>query len=400
MKTDGNAFSQVRVVSFDLDNTLWKTGPTIQAANDALAAYLEEKDIVQPERVEKIMGNLFQLSKATYSPLSGDDPKSPVKLTQLRKDSLRFVLEENNGYSEEDAIAEAERAFEVWTTARHEALPHFFADSVIETLERIRAIVSSDGQPVLLGAITDGNSDPRTVPELARFFDFVVNAESVGISKPDRRVYMAAIKEVSVHPYVKDIFSDDGALIDNEDMLEETIGPWWIHIGDDFLKDIVAAKDMRMKTVWAKELVLDKTDLTAEASKAPKKSLEDFVKEVSEKLADKNVLEMVVGAEDYLAESLESEFADATVTTFVGVADTILAWHERGASSTTAPATKDTQSAPPPPVAQISDEKASSEQATAPISESSSKFCMACGAKLPITAKFCSSCGEKQGEVA
>ena len=41
----GAGSSEVRVVSFDLDNTVWKTGPTIQAANDVLASFLEKQGI-------------------------------------------------------------------------------------------------------------------------------------------------------------------------------------------------------------------------------------------------------------------------------------------------------------------------------------------------------------------
>jgi FMN phosphatase YigB (HAD superfamily) len=392
IENNGDGSSQVRVVSFDLDNTLWKTGPTIQAANDALAKYLSEMEIVQPERVEKVMGRLFELSKATYSPLIGDDAKSPTLLTKLRTDALRFVLEENNGYSNEDAIAEADRAFEVWTAARHEALPQYFAESVIPCLKQIRSIVSSSaGQPVLIGAITDGNSDPRTVPVLKQFFDFVVNAESVGISKPDKRVYMAAIKEVAVHPYVKDIFDDD-TILEDEDLLEQSVGPWWVHIGDDFLKDIVAAKDLGMRSIWAKELVQEKVEKET-VPKEPKKSVEDFVKEVSNKLAENNVVEMAVGAEDYLAESLEAEFADATVYTFAEVGKTLVAWHTLALPRKLAPANTEEEA-----VAGVEPSPSQpTETAKQPaIAAGDSKFCMACGTKLPVDAKFCSSCGEKQ----
>jgi FMN phosphatase YigB (HAD superfamily) len=383
--------SQVRVVSFDLDNTLWKTGPTIQAANDVMKAYLDEKDISQPERVEKVMGQLFKLSKSTYAPLAGDDAKAPVLLTQLRKDALRFVLEEHNGYSEVDATEFADRAFAIWTTARHEALPLNFASSVVSCLEQIRGIQSSGGQqPVLIGAITDGNSDPRTVPILREFFDFVVNAESIGVGKPDRRVYMKAIKEVASHPSLQDIFKDVDA--ENEDLLEDIIGPWWVHVGDDFLKDIVAAKDLGMRSIWAKELVQDQTE--SEAPKAPTKSVEEFVQEISAKLADNSVVEMAVGSDDYLAGSLRDEFADATVFSFEHVGETIVAWHEQAASTlkavSTAKAVED---------GTVAVDLANSSNKLVenpPTSVGDSKFCMSCGAKLPVDAKFCASCGEKQ----
>ena len=60
---DTSKISEVRVVTFDLDNTLWNTSACINAANDALAAHLQAQEIVQPKRVEKVMGELF---KADY----------------------------------------------------------------------------------------------------------------------------------------------------------------------------------------------------------------------------------------------------------------------------------------------------------------------------------------------
>lgn len=385
LDVNSNRPSEVRVVSFDLDNTLWKTGPTIQGANDALAEYLDEQQIVQTERVEKVMGNLFQVAKSTYSPLSGDDPKSPVMLTQLRKDAIRFILEENNGYSEQEATEFAEKSFQVWTNARHDALPKNFATSVISCLEEIRQIQSTSGQPVLIGAITDGNSDPRTVPMLSEFFDFVVNAEGVGVAKPDRRVYMAAIKEVAQHPYVADIF--EGVDLENEDLVEDLVGPWWIHIGDDFLKDIVAAKDMGMRTIWAQELV-KKPEV--EPTKKPSKSTEEFVKEISAKLADKNVVEMSVGSDDYLVGSIHDEFTDAIVPLFDRVGKTLVAWQEEAAMTS--------RDAEGDPVKATFSPPATTPQ-TGSAEEGENKFCMSCGTKLPPSATFCSSCGAKQPEL-
>ena len=56
----------IRVVTFDLDNTLWKTWPTISAANDALADYLSAKTndngdpLKLPKPIWEVMGDLFR----------------------------------------------------------------------------------------------------------------------------------------------------------------------------------------------------------------------------------------------------------------------------------------------------------------------------------------------------
>ena len=103
----------VRVVTFDLDNTLWNTGATISAANDALASFLTANNIVQSRRTEVIMGQLFNASKARYCPLLGEDGNSPVLLTQLRTDALTQILVEDNDYAPEDADTFATEAFQI-----------------------------------------------------------------------------------------------------------------------------------------------------------------------------------------------------------------------------------------------------------------------------------------------
>jgi hypothetical protein len=106
--------SPIQVVTFDLDNTLWNTGATIGAANDVLAQFLNEHNIVQSKRTEKIMGDLFQANKLDYCPLATDEStaKAPVLLTRLRKDALQQILIQDNGYSEEDAKEFADQAFD------------------------------------------------------------------------------------------------------------------------------------------------------------------------------------------------------------------------------------------------------------------------------------------------
>ena len=268
------------MVTFDLDNTLWRTGEVISAANDALAYYLGEKGIATPVRTEAVMGDLFKNDKVRYCPdlrvevtdieqvtnvdrnsksdAAGESTifiqagsKKPVLLTQLRKDALRNILMIHNYYDETSATIFAEEAFVVWTDARHKAIPKNYATSVLEVMDSISSLRTSLGHMPVVGAITDGNSDPRTVPGLGKYFDFVVNAELVGVSKPDKRVYHAAISKISEHPALEDLFLETMGSFGadrkfNLELAEDVIGPWWCHIGDDFFKDCVAAKDLKV----------------------------------------------------------------------------------------------------------------------------------------------------------
>lgn len=110
---NSNRAPPVRVVTFDLDNTLWNTGATISAANDALASFLTSHNIVQSQRTEIIMGELFNASKASYCPILGEEGSSPVLLTQLRTDALTQILVEDNEYTPEDAETFAKEAFQI-----------------------------------------------------------------------------------------------------------------------------------------------------------------------------------------------------------------------------------------------------------------------------------------------
>jgi FMN phosphatase YigB (HAD superfamily) len=384
----------IRVITFDLDNTLWKTGPTIAAANEELAKFLDAKNIVQPQRVEVIMGELWERSKATYAPIAGENAKSPVLLTQLRTDALEFLLLQHNGYHLDDAKTVAEESFDVWARARHDAIPSHLAESVVETLQRLRQITCSlTGQPVLIGAITDGNSDPRNVPQLAEYFDFCVNAECVGISKPARQVYLAAVREAATHHgVVRDLFQSFQPAIP-DDLLEELVGSWWVHIGDDFIKDVVAAKELGMRSVWCRELIAKPVE-EPKVETEPNTTVEDFVKKIS----GMKDITMTIGAMDYLANSMQQEFADSVIDTFASLHEVLHSWHDESSSMSV-----------PEPIAVVGTEveicedeiigivsspsQSASSQPAGPSAEKT-KFCMSCGTKLPITAKFCSSCGE------
>ncbi len=384
--------SEVRVVSFDLDNTLWNTSATIDAANDALASFLDSRKIVQPIRVEKVMGELFQKNMSRYCPLD-EKAKAPVYLTLLRKDAIRNILEEANGYSAEEATTVSEEAFELWVQARHDAILNNMAVSAVNCLKEISSMQRKDGHRIIIGAITDGNSDPKRVQALAPFFDFCINAESVGVGKPDKRVYLEAIRQVASMPSMQDIFGNSPSTLP-ADSLEEKMGHFWVHVGDDFTKDVVAGKGLNMRTVWCRELILDslKQQTVVHREIPPELSVEDLVKQVSEM----KVVKMEIGAGDYLSEMLQNEFADSVIDSFVDLSSLLKKWHtsETPLASSLLPA-EDAQQ-----VSALHMEKANSRtvarEATEPANRDETKFCIFCGTKLPSVAKFCSGCGQAQ----
>jgi FMN phosphatase YigB (HAD superfamily) len=392
--------SEVRVVTFDLDNTIWKTGAVISSANDALAEYLDSKGIFyeNENRVEKVMGKIFQKDKGKYCPVlaedirngigeeySWDNVKAPVLLTQLRIDAVMEILRNQTTEFEDELEDFAKEAFQVWTNARHAAIPSNLASSVLESLKRIRQLKTKDGKDVVVGAVTDGNSNPLKIDLLKEYFDFVVNAEIVGISKPDRRIYDAAISHVASNPKLKHVFN--GCDTNNVDALMDMNLDWWVHIGDDFVKDIVASKDLRMRSIWCRELIMDK--LAKEETKPePKTNLEEFRKTV----ADQKMLTMSIGTDDYLTTTLHNEFADAIVDDFCNVAAVVLSWHEEGTQLASTQNIVNETDLPDYFSIVTPDDKPVNESAPeAKIGgrdeKANSKFCVECGENLPRAAK-------------
>eukprot|EP00816_Leptocylindrus_hargravesii_P001679 CAMPEP_0196804802 /NCGR_PEP_ID=MMETSP1362-20130617/4477_1 /TAXON_ID=163516 /ORGANISM="Leptocylindrus danicus, Strain CCMP1856" /LENGTH=448 /DNA_ID=CAMNT_0042177315 /DNA_START=176 /DNA_END=1522 /DNA_ORIENTATION=+ len=397
--------SEVKVVTFDLDNTLWKTGAVIKHANDVLQDHLDSCGLAQPRQVKDVMKELFSVNQMRYCPELATNPEGakiePVMLTQLRKDSIFDVCVKDNGFTDEEAEMFSQKAFQVWTDARHAAIPAHLAESVVECLSTIRGIQTSSGLPIIIGAITNGNSDPRNVPMLRDYFDFCVNSEDVGVSKPDPKVYKAAVEEASGMPAVRDIFAQM-KIYDSFEDFSNLLGPWWVHVGDDFLKDVVAAKELMMRTVWARELVLGPEDDEKSVPKS-KRTLQELVRD----MASQDVITMEIGSTDYLAETMKDEFADCTIDRFEHLVEVILGWHREGLSGSangieekemvteviqTAPALPDYFDVIMPEEGSVNPGQTPSERGKL----SEKKFCMFCGTKLPMVAKFCSSCGNSQ----
>ncbi|KAL7549839.1 hypothetical protein ACHAWF_013095 [Thalassiosira exigua] len=495
--------SNVRVVTFDLDNTVWKTSETLTDANDALAHWLREECGVE-ERSEARMGRLFKEDAGRYigvvdadgeyksggstsnardergeddadlvqnvgrTELNAGDKgdgvhissakRKPVFLTRLRKDAIRSLLvDAASGTSDVDSDVEArvDEGFDLWSKARCASISRNLAPGAASTLatlrSRLRAFpVDDDRGRVCVGAITDGNSNPDGVPALAGAFDFVIRAEDVGFSKPDARVYKAAVAAVmakleedggDVEAFflgdeVDDDASDGAAPgggylttshtssgtprwedVDPEavDAFAEAVGPWWVHVGDDFFKDVVAAGTMGMRTVWSRELVGGgaandgggggaKVDGEEGDAQERRRSVADLVADVSN--SDQRIVTMSVGASDYLGGTLREEFADAVLDRFEDLGDLLERWHREGtaargggevgasgdvaAAGAVVPAT--VPAAPSPSLAEVPANDDGGGGASP-----RRRFCAYCGERLPESARFCPSCGERRG---
>ena len=75
---------------------------------------------------------------------------------------------------------------------------------------KTQASAGSETDILLIGALTDGNSDPIVMPELRGIFDFVIRSADVGAPKPSERMFEAASAEaVRLLPTVLSDFPSD-----------------------------------------------------------------------------------------------------------------------------------------------------------------------------------------------
>jgi len=385
-----------------------------------------QKEVVDDDNLVDIVQNVGQ----TDTQQTDDDndgvhiqnkKKKPVYLTLLRKDAIRLLLQESNtDLSPIELEQQVDAAFEIWVEARCQSISNNFAPTAVQTLKELKSKFD------YIGAITDGNSNPNRVAELEGIFDFVIRAEDVGVSKPDKRVFKAAVAALmlrlgqdkrSIEEFFLGGSFEDGIATDSTYMASETeitastphwklidqdsveafseaVGPWWVHIGDDFLKDVVAAKESQMRTVWTRELIggsaNDKGDKGSKElveKKQQQRDVNDLVNDVSN--SDKGVLKMAIGESDFLSESLHLEFSDAILDRFDELSGLLTKWHNegKGTTSTHEDAVKANE-------VEINRQP---DVSTSPTTkEQSHKFCVFCGERLPVTATFCSSCGEKQ----
>ena len=201
--------SQVRVITFDLDNTLWDVSTVISGAERRMTAWLGEQ---APEVV-----TLYRDGRAVSeirAELIAEQPAIAHDVSRLREQLLYRCLR-RAGFAEARARGLAAEAFTVFLDARHEI--EFF-DGALDVLRRL-------SRDYTLGSLTNGNADPKRLG-LDRYFAFSFSAASVGVGKPAPAMF-------------------EKVLSHNKVRASETI-----HVGDHPVDDIKGAANVGMHTIW------------------------------------------------------------------------------------------------------------------------------------------------------
>ncbi len=202
--------ARIRVITFDLDNTLWDVVPVIKGAERRMMRWLEE---AVPEAVPLFTDS--STAAEIRAALIEEQPAIVHDVSRLREE-FAFRCIRRAGHSAGSARRLAQDAFRVFLDARHEV--EFF-DGALDVLEGL-------SRDYTLGSLTNGNADPQRL-QLDRFFSFSFSAAAVGVGKPAAAMFEKVLSHNGVRA-------------------EETV-----HVGDHPIDDIQGASGVGMHTVWA-----------------------------------------------------------------------------------------------------------------------------------------------------
>lgn len=203
--------NNIRLICFDLDDTLWPCLPTIAKAEKMLYQWFQtnKPEITRIYSINDLRDKRINLAKKL--------PEIKHNLTELRKASFHELANEFN-----DQPDWVEDAFKVFYEARQKVA--FYGD-VEAVLTRLRRKFS-------IAAMTNGNADIYRT-SLGFLFDYSISAEEVGAAKPDSLMFKA--------------------LIDLSGITASEI----LYVGDHPVHDIEGAHKMGISNVWLNRQLLN-----------------------------------------------------------------------------------------------------------------------------------------------
>jgi len=197
----------IRLITFDLDDTLWDVAPVMHGAEAALRDWLGlQAPRLGPVPIEHLWAIRTRLLEA--------EPGLAHRLSELRRRILFHALEDA-GYAHAEALALAEAGFQIFLSARHR----------VELFPEVHPTLELLANRYILGVLTNGNADVRRLG-LADYFRFALCAEELGIGKPDPHPFREALKRAGV-------------------AAEQAV-----HIGDHPRDDIQGARLAGMRAIW------------------------------------------------------------------------------------------------------------------------------------------------------
>jgi len=197
----------IRLVTFDLDDTLWEIAPVIHSAEALLRDWFTE-------HAPQLGGVPVEHLWAIRDRLLQQDAGLKHRVSELRRRVIHQALLDA-GYAEPEAAQLAEVGFAVYLAARQQVT--LFED-VHPTLEQL-------ADRYTLGVLTNGNADVHTIG-LADYFRFALNAEQLGVGKPDPTPFREALRLTGIPADAT------------------------VHVGDNPVDDVQGAQAAGIRAVW------------------------------------------------------------------------------------------------------------------------------------------------------
>ena len=197
-------FSDIKCITFDLDDTLWPVTPTILRAENELYRWLQSN---YPRITASYTLEQLREKRDILSDIRSDIAHD---VTELRFHSLLQLAKEFN-YPDELAA----KGLDLFRQHRNRVT--LFAD--------VEATLALLVDKFSLGAITNGNAQLQAIG-IGHYFNFVVTAAEVGERKPDLTVFRHAARVANV-PVAN-----------------------MMHVGDCAESDVLGALNAGYKSIW------------------------------------------------------------------------------------------------------------------------------------------------------
>lgn len=195
---------RIRVIGFDLDDTLWSIEPVIRRANHVLFDWLDTRypRITRGHTPESLHSVCLEYMRAR--------PAERHDLTALRKDFLRHL-----GRKAEYVEDFSEDAFAAFYAARNQ----------VELFPEVEAVLAHLTRDHALVALSNGNACIERTG-LARYFSLAINSAEAGAGKPDSRMFHLALERLGEPPQAM------------------------VHVGDHPEHDVLGAHNAGVRAIW------------------------------------------------------------------------------------------------------------------------------------------------------
>jgi HAD superfamily hydrolase (TIGR01549 family) len=197
--TTDSPLSRIKVISFDLDDTLFACEPVIRRSNEALSNYLYTFHPVLHEHLASTSLDAYTKLVATAYPAKAHD------VSFLRRQAL---FEASTAASLPNAEDVASQSFAFFLHQRSVNCSAHFFPGVVSALNELRS------RGYRLATISNGNANVKLIPELADIVEVHVSAIEAGFAKPHTAPFLLLAQKMHVLP--------------NE----------ILHVGDDYRADV------------------------------------------------------------------------------------------------------------------------------------------------------------------